>query len=87
MERERECLHVAAHANRSAEEGAKPAQRRAPAWRRFEITGYWHRASPLDARNCASGAAPVACGLMHELRAMGLRVIRAGYSAIEPGVR
>eukprot|EP00035_Acanthoeca_spectabilis_P033992 m.26449 g.26449 ORF g.26449 m.26449 type:complete len:505 (+) comp6310_c0_seq1:74-1588(+) len=51
-------------------------------WRRYEATGAWR---PLDPSTGCSTDTPVACDVLQQLRALGLRVIRAGYSAVEPG--
>lgn len=48
-------------------------------WSRFEVNGAWQK---LDDHGCSQDS-PIACTLYHQLRRKGLRVIRAGYSAIE----
>eukprot|EP00038_Savillea_parva_P011190 m.195720 g.195720 ORF g.195720 m.195720 type:complete len:514 (-) comp19607_c0_seq1:61-1602(-) len=53
----------------------------AGSWRRYEITGVWR---PLDPATRCSTETPTACEVVHKLRGLGLRVIRAGYSAVAP---
>eukprot|EP01052_Picozoa_sp_SAG31_P036092 SAG31_NODE_4451_length_3220_cov_5.866709_3_plen_478_part_00 len=80
---ERECIHVAAFDDSASGAGDNGDSPRA-AWRRFELTGYWH--APLDGEGCASGLAPTGCALLHTVRQKyGLPVLRAGYSAIAAG--
>eukprot|EP00055_Hartaetosiga_balthica_P007683 m.26811 g.26811 ORF g.26811 m.26811 type:complete len:635 (-) comp5890_c0_seq1:81-1985(-) len=49
-------------------------------WFRYEIHGYWH---PLDERTNCSIETPTACAVVESMKAAGLRVIRAGYSAVD----
>lgn len=49
-------------------------------WWRYEITGAWY---PLDKNRC-SNHTPVACHTLQLLRDTNFRILRAGYSAIEP---
>jgi tetratricopeptide (TPR) repeat protein len=50
-------------------------------WRRYEVTGEWR---PLNASTGCSVETPTACAVLRDLRALGLRVVRAGYSAVQP---
>ena len=55
-------------------------------WSQLSITAPW---MPRDTRGCAA-AAPIACRTLRALRALklpGLRILRAGYSALAPGAR
>ena len=81
---ERECIHVAAVDGAvGGGDGSPPTA----AWRRFELTGYWH--APLDGGGCAAGLAPAGCAVLEAVRnqLIGLRVLRAGFSAIAAGGR
>ncbi|CAE8614475.1 unnamed protein product, partial [Polarella glacialis] len=52
----------------------------AGAWRRFEVNAVWEA---RGADGCAE-ASPSACALVRKLRAAGMPLIRAGYSAVGP---
>lgn len=50
-------------------------------WSRYEITGIWQ---PLNLTTGCSIGTPIACQVFAELRRIGLHVIRAGYSVVQP---
>ncbi|CAK9031812.1 unnamed protein product [Durusdinium trenchii] len=52
-------------------------------WSRFEVNAFWH-ASDSGGIRCAVES-PRACALFQELQALGMPLIRAGYSALAPG--
>jgi hypothetical protein len=72
MQRETECIHTTGDKVRGTRGG----------WTWFATNGFW---TEQDEDGCAADT-PAACALLHRLaalRILGLRVLRAGYSAIE----
>ena len=56
-------------------------------WFRFEIAAPWQKGVDVSTPFPCSSYSPIACRTLAKLRAVGLPVLRAGYSALEKYTR